>query len=535
MSDQAPPVEGPMRYFTVGLAYLVGYVLLDFVSYVHPYATYGITPWNPQTGLSFALIILFGRVFLPWLFIAPFLADLVVRELPLPLPAEMLVVLITGAAYGGAGLLLRLPKLRVDPTLATRQSLLWLLAIAPISIAVVALGHGSVLLLYNIISPEDLAEVVARAFVGDLIGMIVFTPFLLIAFTVRSFPPLTWQLTAIGLLLVTSLWLIFGLPGVYQFQLFYLVLLPIVWVAMRFGLGGATLGLVATQASLMVALELSGQSTGDVVIYQALMVVLALTGLTIGMLVTEQRRIQYQLRLHQEALHRAARVGAIGEFAAAVAHEINQPLTAAANYSRLAKLATEQDPPNIDGAAKANADAVAQIERTGAVVRRLRDFIGQGQIEASAIPVSTLIGETLAICRPELDRHAIVCETRIDRELPPVRADRLQIEQVILNLLRNAAEALAHAGRHDGRIIIAAMRGPNETVTVSVRDNGPGLHPDLDEPISSFATTKREGLGLGLSLSRSIIEAHGGRLRIESTPNGVHAFFALSVVDDAGT
>ena len=90
----------------------------------------------------------------------------------------MLVVLITGAAYGGAGLLLRLPKLRVDPTLATRQSLLWLLAIAPISIAVVALGHGSVLLLYNIISPEDLAEVVARAFVGDLIGMIVFTPFL---------------------------------------------------------------------------------------------------------------------------------------------------------------------------------------------------------------------------------------------------------------------------------------------------------------------------------------------------------------------
>ena len=142
-----------------------------------------------------------------------------------------------------------------------------------------------------------------------------------------------------------------------------------------------------------------------------------------------------------------------------------------------------------------------------------------------------LVAEALSIHRPELERQGIICETRIDRGLPRVEADRLQVEQVILNPLRNASEALAHAERHDGRIIIEATRGPGEMATISVRDNGPGLHPDLlDQPITSFATTKRDGLGLGLSLSRSIIQAHGGRLRIESTPSGVSVSFWLPFV-----
>jgi two-component system, LuxR family, sensor kinase FixL len=104
----------------------------------------------------------------------------------------------------------------------------------------------------------------------------------------------------------------------------------------------------------------------------------------------------------------------------------------------------------------------------------------------------------------------------------------LQVEQVMLNLIRNATEALSHAGRQDGRIVIEAMAGPEGMVTMRVTDNGPGLDPDLaGQPITPFATTKRDGLGLGLPLSRSIVAAHGGEFRIESTPHGVRASFTL--------
>ena len=262
--------------------------------------------------------------------------------------------------------------------------------------------------------------------------------------------------------------------------------------------------------------------------YQALMVVLALTGLAIGVLVTEQQRTQQQLRLHQEALNRASRLGTMGEFAAAVAHEINQPLTAIANYSRLARRAAEQAPPDIGAAVRAATDAIAQVDRAGAVVRRLRDFIRLGRIEARPVPVTTLIDETLSICRPELERHNIECASRLAPDLPQVLADAMQIEQVLLNLIRNATEALAHAGRYDGRIIIEATQAAPDRVLIQVRDNGPGLDPDfIGQPITPFATTKNDGLGLGLSLSRSIVEAHGGQLQIESTHHGVCASFTL--------
>lgn len=220
----------------------------------------------------------------------------------------------------------------------------------------------------------------------------------------------------------------------------------------------------------------------------------------------------------------------MGEFAATVAHEINQPLTAIGNYARLVKLAVERSPPDLEVVAKASGEAIAQVERAGEVVNRLRNFISIGRVETQSAAVSTLIDEALSIFRPELDRRGIVYATQLERDLPPVLADALQVEQVILNLVRNAAEAMTNAGRNDGRIVIEAAIRSKQMITISVIDNGPGLDPDLAmQPITAFATTKRDGLGLGLSLSRSIIEAHGGQLHIEGTSSGVCASFTLPI------
>src|SRR5690606_15303122 len=128
--------------------------------------------------------------------------------------------------------------------------------------------------------------------------------------------------------------------------------------------------------------------------------------------VSEQKRTEQQLRLHQEALNRASRLGTMGEFAAAVAHEINQPLTAIANYSRLAKSAAEQVPPDSDAAARAAADAIEQVDRAASVIQRLRELIGRGRIEQTPTRVATLLNEAYSICRPELERSHVDLDLR---------------------------------------------------------------------------------------------------------------------------
>ena len=515
-------------HLTIALSYVAGYVLLDWVSYVHPFAISGITPWNPQTGLSFALILLFGSEFIPWLFVAPFVADALVRQLPLPLAAESLIVLLIGFGYGGVTALLLSPRVSFDPTLTSLRTLLWLMAAALVSIAIVAVGHVSVLVTFSILAPNEFGQAALRAFIGDVIGVMVVTPFLLIFFTRRRFPTISWEALLILLFIVAALSAVFGFVDAYRFQLFYVLFIPIIWTAVRFGLEGVTSGLVMTQIGLIGAIQLSAQSAIDVTAYQALMVVLAVTGLALGVLVDAQQRTQQQLRLQQEALHRASRLGTMGEFAAAVAHELNQPLFAIANYARLVKSAVEKRPPDAAAAVEAAGSAITQVDRAAEVVRRFREFIRLGRSETGPLAVEQLVHEARSYCRPELERHGVELETRLARNLPKVMVDALQINQVIVNLVRNAVEALAQAGRLDGRVTIEAESDGSGTVELRVRDNGPGFDVDLaKQPITPFSTTKHDGLGLGLSLARSIVEAHGGKLRIESSPRGATVFFTL--------
>jgi signal transduction histidine kinase len=511
------------RHVEIALGYLAGYVLLDWLSYVHPFGSFGITPWNPQAGLSFALILLFGAEFVPWLLVAPLVADGLVRGFALPVGAETGAAIVIGVGYALATRLLLLPRLHFDPTLGSRRSLVLLAVVAIGSTAVVAVGYVGMLVAFGILPAPDFGRAVLRFWVGDVIGITVLTPFLLVLMTRRRLPSPSWEALALVTLLLGALWIVFGFAEALRFQLFYLFFLPVIWTAVRFGLEGVTAGLLLTQLGLIAAMHLTGQGAGDVTAYQALMVVLALTGLAVGVLVSEQQRTQQQLRLNQEALSRALRVGTTGEFAAALAHEINQPLTAISNYARLAK--TAADPA---AASEASDRLIAQVERAAEVVRRLRNFIRLGRNETAPVTVPILVQEAVAYCHAELDTQGIELQSRMARDLPAVKADALHIEQVIVNLVRNAAEALTDAGRYDGKVTIEAERDAAGFVVIRVRDNGPGFDPDLAErAVAPFATTKTDGLGLGLSLARSIVEAHGGRLSIESSASGAVVSFTL--------
>jgi C4-dicarboxylate-specific signal transduction histidine kinase len=363
--------------------------------------------------------------------------------------------------------------------------------------------------------------------VGDVIGITVLTPFLLILVTRRRLLRPTWELVGLLALVVFALWLVFGFADAFRLQLFYLFFLPIIWTAVRFGLEGVTAGLVVTQVALITAIHFSDQDSADVTAYQALMVVLSFTGLAVGVLVSEQQRTQQQLRINQEALNRAIRLSTMGEFAAALAHEINQPLTAVANYARVAK--TTADPVL---ASEATSNVISQVERAAEVIRRLRNFIRLGRSETGAASVTQLIEDAILHCHAELESHGVRLQTGVARDLPAVKVDALQVEQVIINLVRNSAEALSDAGRYDGKVTVEADREGTGHVVIRVRDNGPGFDPEMvDRAAAPFTTTKQDGLGLGLSLTRSIIEAHGGHLLIESGSGGAVVSFKLPVAE----
>jgi signal transduction histidine kinase len=413
--------------------------------------------------------------------------------------------------------------MRFDTTLGSRQSLVLLATVAVGSTAVVAAAYVTVLVAFGVLPAADFGRAALRFWVGDVIGITVLTPFLLVLMTRRRLLAPSWEGLALVALVLGALWIVFGFADSFRFQLFYLFFLPVVWTAVRFGLEGVTAGLLLTQLGLIATMHLTGHGAADVTAYQALMVVLALTGLAVGVLVSEQQRTQQQLRLNQEALSRALRVGTTGEFAAALAHEINQPLTAISNYARLVK--TAADPA---AASEASDRLIAQVERAGEVVRRLRDFIRLGRSETASVAVPRLVHEAVAYCHAELATQGIDLQARLARDLPSVKADALQIEQVIVNLVRNAAEALTDAGRYDGKVAIEAEGDAGGLVVIRVRDNGPGFDPGLAERATApFTTTKTDGLGLGLSLARSIVEAHGGRLSIESGPSGATVSFTL--------
>ena len=518
------------RYLALGFIYLAIYVVLDWLSFVDPLGAFGVTPWNPTTGVSIALVLAFGRAFIPWLFIAPLLADGLLRHFPLPIDAEIGVVGTLGGTYTAATWLLTRAGAEFSRGLQSKRDLIWLLGMAAVAAMVAATGCVLLLALMSIIRVDQIARGIQEWWVGDMIGITVMTPFLLVLLSGRRIFPQTPELALPFVLMLGALLLIFGSADTNRSQLFYLLFLPVIWIAVRFGLEAVTGALVVTQVFLIMAIQVSAHSDLNITALQILMLVLALTGLIVGMLVTEQRNTQRELWLYREALGRGSRVRTLGALAAAIAHEINQPLAAIGNYARVGRQALKREPFDHAAMTRTTEQIIEQVDRAASVIHWLRDFIGTGASRPEMVSVNELIRRPESACRADLDEHGIRLETLIFRDLPSVMVDRLQIEQVITNIVKNAAEAIAGAGRGDGRIQIEADIEGDNFIVISVTDNGPGFEPILlARPISPFTTTKTEGMGLGLSLSRSIIESHGGRLTLGGNGGGARVSFTLPV------
>lgn len=247
---------------------------------------------------------------------------------------------------------------------------------------------------------------------------------------------------------------------------------------------------------------------------------------------TERQATEARLQELQSELVHISRLTALGEMASALAHELNQPLSAIANYLRgsVRLLASEQIPR--ERLTEALDKASEQTLRAGDIIRRLREFVARGETERRVESLPKLVEEACALALVGAKEHGVRVEFGLDPDVSLVLADKVQIQQVVLNLIRNALDAMEQGPCRDLKITVAPAEPGFAQVTVA--DTGPGVDPEVAEQLfQPFVTTKRQGMGVGLSICRTIIEGHGGRIWAEETPGGGATFrFTLHSVED---
>jgi PAS domain S-box-containing protein len=226
-----------------------------------------------------------------------------------------------------------------------------------------------------------------------------------------------------------------------------------------------------------------------------------------------------RLRQVKSELTHLNRVTTMGELAASIAHEIKQPISAAHTNAKTCLRWLGRDQPDIEEAREAVSRIVQDVTRASEIINRIRGLFKLGESERASLDVNEVIGEMISLLRSEAGRHAISVHAELAPELPKVSADRVQLQQVLMNLMLNGIEAISE-GKAEGHLTIRSQRNPEDLVQISVSDTGIGLPPDrADKVFDAFFTTKPHGTGMGLSLSRSIIEAHGGRLWATGNPD----------------
>ncbi len=248
--------------------------------------------------------------------------------------------------------------------------------------------------------------------------------------------------------------------------------------------------------------------------------------------ITARKYQEQQDREHLSQLSHVTRLGLMGEMASGIAHEVNQPLTAIATYSQVSLNLMKAENPDLIKLADISYKTQQQALRAGQIIRRMREFVKANTKQTACIDLNELINEAANLCLSELKHGNITLSVELQKNLPFVNVDTIQIEQVIINLLRNSADALESCPENQHRkISIHSLLMPNETIEVRVKDNGPGIDDDQQQKIiMPFYTTKADGMGMGLSISRSIIEAHEGTLRFNSkVGKGTTFYFNLRI------
>ena len=514
-------VFGP-KFWGTGAAFIVVYFALNLLTEWHEFDRLGITLWSPDDGLSVALL-LESVAFAPFVFFAAVLVDLSISGVHVSVGVNIAAELSLTIAYTSLAIILKY-KLKFDVRQFRLPDVVAFLLFIPAGAALASFIYCETLYMGGELSTDKFFIAMGHYWIGDALGIITVIPAATAVFGYLSAPHLRWS----GYTLFTIFIFILGIGlgfaalvgvGDKLYYLFNLLFLPVIWVAMREGYAGVALALVTIQLTLAVLTAFVGYNTTDFAILQLLMLVLSITGLLLGAVTTERQDAALRLREQKREMARMvsnARAGAMGM---ALAHEVSQPLSTVAAYlhaaRRLLQVGVASEPVR-DALVKAEAEA----QRAREVLERIRDFVSNGNLNLTAVDLSSVAEKIGALCREEAAARGVQVEVESMGLVPRVEADGVQIEQVLINLVANAIDAAAERSDARGRVTVrVAAKGA--AIMLRVEDNGRGVAPELaDNIFDAYQTTKPRGMGLGLHLSRRIVQRHAGRLWWEPITTG---------------
>jgi signal transduction histidine kinase len=507
----------PLRYLRDSLVFAPCYIGLDWASYIDPVGPFNITPWNPQHGLAIVWLLLGGLRYTPAVLVTVLLAEAVVRGLPGGYVIAALTSLTITGGFATMAWILR--ALLPDLGLRSTRHLTVLATVVVAGTAIVGTAFVGLLRGADLLGATPVPEALLRFWVGDAVGILITAPLLLaVADSDRRAGLLALARRPESLLqaaiLVATVWFVFHGLGGDPARLFYLLFVPLIWIAARGGMSGAVVAIAIVQIGVVIGIRGQAGDELPVLALQALVAAFTLTGLYLGMMVDERER-------GAERLRQTLRLAAAGEMTGAIAHEVNQPLTALSNYGESALMLLERQ-----GAADpALSDIIRKMlhesQRAAEVVRRLRDFFRGGTTRLESLPAEEIRATVRRIGGQLLGPETRVLSVRDEAELPALYVDRLQLEVVIRNLIANAQDAIGSGGAKARRIDVQVRRHDAEHLCLVFADSGPGLSVEMRERVfDPFVSGKATGMGLGLAISRAIAEAHGGSLEARAAAHG---------------
>lgn len=517
------PVMGARRSVTAdtrdALFFIACYLALDWASSIYPLGPFNITPWNPPPALAIVWMLLGGLRYAPVVFVAILGSDLLFRETSVGLPLPIVTSLILTAGYTAIAAVLRL-RFHFDGRLHDTRRLWLFIAATAAGAAIIGVVYVGVLAAAGIGFRDSFAAATFRFWLGDTVGVLVTAPLLLVAADPEGRKRLlrSWRKPETTLQFATLFGLLFFMfySGAKPHQYFYVLFLPLIWIASRNGLSGAVAASAVVQMGVVLGVQIGSLQALAIVELQVLVTSLTLTGLTLGIVVDERERAV-------EELKRSLRLAAASEMAGAIAHEINQPLSAMHNYGSSCQIMLRRDKEAVSySELSGTVDRMLQeSKRAAEVVRRLRDLFRRGTIQLESVKVAILLERAKSIGE-EINVSGDV-EYRVDSNdgARTLLVDRVQIELVLRNLIANAFEAVAGMPPGKRRVTVLTRVLQGGRILFRVSDTGVGmstaLRQRLFEPLS---TSKSTGMGIGLAISRTIADAHGGSLTLSDNRSG---------------
>jgi two-component system sensor kinase FixL len=499
--------------FLPAAAYVLLYIALAWLSYARPALKPEITPWNPQTGLTVAFLLVYGPRLWPVTALAAVLSEVLISSSEVALPLSITAGLWIGVIYGALAAVLR--RLDLAGSLLSARAAGRFAVATVVASAVVAIGYVGLFVAAGDISTDDALRGAARYGLSEMNGILMLTPLFVLAEHWReSFGVLRnrWrEAAAQGTSVLVTLIVVFFLPAADQLRFFYLLFVPIIWIALRWRINGALFTVLAIQVGLIVAAR-AEIHTPRFLDLQVLLLTLSLTALLLGAVVAESAAILHRLRERDAELARATRFAVAGELTSALAHELNQPITALVSYLRASDILASRQA-NTDPQLRATLEkSVNEAMRASDVLRKLRDFYRGGTVKREQVDFAALSTRVAASFQENLRLASATLVSTIDSSVPSVEGDATQLEIVLHNLIANAIDAVSRGPAAQRRIELHATRSEDELI-LSVEDSGPGIPAEVSREIfEPFVTTRPGGMGLGLAISRTLAQARGGEL-----------------------